>query len=82
MKDTYSIRELQRDTAGAVREAEDGILATVTRNDRPVAPVISSERLGSLLEAMELLADQAFGGELRKLQRGKLKFYPADELAD
>ena len=82
MKDTYSIRELQRDTAGVVREAEGGSLVTVTRNDVPVAHVISSERLGALLETMELLSDQAFGRELRKLQRGKVKFYPLSDLAD
>ena len=82
VKDTYSIRELQRDTAGAVRVAEEGALVTVTRNDRAVAHVISSERLESLLETMEFLGDQAFGRELRKLQRGKLKFHPVDDLAD
>ena len=82
MKDTYSIRELQRDTAGAVREAEAGALVTVTRNDQPVAHVISSERMGALLETMELLADQAFGQELKKLRRGKTKFFPASGLAD
>ena len=82
MKDTYSIRELQRDTAGAVREAEAGVLVTVTRNDHPVAHVISSERLGALLETMELTADPAFARELRKLLRGKQKFYPISALAD
>ncbi len=63
MKDTYSIRELQRDTAGAVREAEAGVLVTVTRNNHPVAHVITSDRLGSLLENKELVADPAFTRE-------------------
>ena len=82
MKDTYSIRELQRDTAGAVREAEAGVLVTVTRNDHPVAHVISTERLGALLETMEFLADPAFAHELRKLLTRKQKFYPVSSLAD
>jgi prevent-host-death family protein len=82
VKDTYSIRELQRDTAGAVREAEAGVLVTVTRNDHPVAHVISADRLGSLLETMELVADPAFARELRKLLSNKQKFHPVSALAD
>jgi len=82
VKDTYSIRELQRDTAGAVREAEAGVLVTVTRNDHPVAHVISAERLGALLETMELTADPAFARELRKLLSRNQKFHPVSALAD
>ena len=74
MKSTYSVKELQRETAAALRTAEEGTLVTVTRNDRPVAHVISSERLGAILETMELLADGAFAVELRKLHGGKQKF--------
>jgi len=82
VKDTYSIRELQRDTAGAVREAEAGALVTITRNDHPVVHVISAERLGALLETMELVSDPAFARELRKLLGGRQKFYPVSSLAD
>lgn len=81
MKDTYSIKELQRETAAVVREAEAGVLVTVTRHDRPVVHVISAERLGAILETMELLADPRFMSQLRHLQERKLKFHPASSLA-
>jgi prevent-host-death family protein len=82
MKDTYSVKELQRETASAIRAAEGGALVTVTRHDRPVAHVISADRLGGLLETMELLADTGFVRQLKLLRKGKLRFHPASSLAD
>ena len=78
MKDTYSVKDLQRETAAAIRTAESGTLVTVTRHDRPVVHVISAARLGGLLESMELLADDKF----KRLRAGKVKFQPATTLAD
>jgi prevent-host-death family protein len=82
VKNTYSIKDLQRDTAAAVRSAESGALVTVTRHDRPVVHVISAERLGGILETMELLADADFTRQFRLLRTGKLRFRPASSLAD
>jgi len=82
VKDTYSIKDLQRDTATAVRTAEGGTLVTVTRFDRPVVHVISAARLGGILETMELLADADFTKQFKLLRAGKLKFHPASSLAD
>ena len=58
------------------------MLVTVTRHARPVVHVISAERLGAMLETMELLANQKFTAQLKKLRAGKLKFRPASSLAD
>ena len=82
MKDTYSVKDLQRETAAAIRTAESGTLVTVTRHDRPVVHVISAARLGGLLESMELLADDKFKAQLKRLRAGKVKFQPATALAD
>jgi antitoxin (DNA-binding transcriptional repressor) of toxin-antitoxin stability system len=82
VKDTYSIKDLQRDTATAVRTAEGGTLVTVTRFDRPVVHVISAARLGGILETMELLADADFTKQFKLLRTGKLKFHPVSSLAD
>jgi len=82
MKDTYSIKELQRETSAAIRTAEEGTLVTITRHDRPVVHVLSAERLGAILEAMELLAEPNFMRQLKNLRAGKLKMYPASSLAD
>ena len=81
MKDTYSVREFRQGTAAAIRTAEMGTLVTITRRDRPVAHVISSARLGRMLETMELLADPDFVRQLRRYRSGKLRFYSADSLS-
>jgi prevent-host-death family protein len=82
MKDTYSVRELQRDTAAAVRAAESGALVTITRHERPVVHVISAERLGGMIETMELLADPKFMAALKKERAGKGKYYPLSSVED
>ena len=82
VKSTYTIKELQRETAAAVRVAEKGALVTITRHDRPVVHVISDERLGAMLETMELLADPDFMRELKRVKAGGQKFHPVSSLAD
>ena len=82
MKDTYTIKELQRETAAAVRMAEKGSLVTVTRHNRPVAHVISDARLGALLETMELLTDPDFVTAWRQEKAGKGRYHAASSLAD
>jgi prevent-host-death family protein len=82
VKNTYSVKELQRETAAALRAAESGRLVTITRHERPVVHVISAERLGAMLETMELLANHKFTAQLEKLRAGKLKFRSASSLAD
>lgn len=80
MKSTYSIRELQRETTAAVRAAESGALVTITRNEKPVVHVISDERLGGLLETLELAANPEFVAAVKKLRTGKLRFHPVSTL--
>lgn len=82
VKNTYTVKELQRETAAALRAAESGMLVTITRHERPVVHVISAERLGAMLETMELLANHKFIAQLEKLRAGKLKFRSASSLAD
>ena len=81
VKSTYTIKELQRETAAAVRAAEKGSLVTITRHDRPVVHVISDERLGALLETMELLTDPDFVTAWQQEKAGQGKYYPASSLA-
>ena len=82
VKSTYTIKELQRETAAAVRAAERGGLVTITRHDRPVVHVISDDRLGAILETMELLADGDFVSAWQQEKAGTGKYYPASRLAD
>ena len=80
VKTTYTLRELQRETASAVHEAESGVLVTVTRHEKPVAHLISDERLGALLETLELAGNPDFTAALTSLKSGKIKFRAASSL--
>jgi antitoxin (DNA-binding transcriptional repressor) of toxin-antitoxin stability system len=80
VKNTYTIRELQRDTASAVSDAESGALVTVTRHDKPVVHLISDERLGALLETLELAGNPEFSAAVHDLKAGRTKFRAASTL--
>ena len=82
MKSTYTIKEAQRELAGLVRTAESGRLATITRHQKPVAYVISPERLNELLETMEILADPEAMKAIRAAEEGRAKTYELNELPD
>jgi prevent-host-death family protein len=82
MKKTYTVKEFQRETAGAVNVAESGTLVTITRRGRPVAHMISDERLSGMFETMELLADPGFIRAMKKLKAGSQAFHSASSLAD
>jgi len=82
MKNFYSVKTLQRGAASAIRAAEAGALVTVTRNDRPVAHIISTAFLRGVMESIELLADGNFTRQRALLRAGKLTFHPASTLAD
>jgi len=77
VKTTYPLRELQRAAASAVHGAESGALVTVTRREKPVAHLISDQRLGALLETLELAGNPDFGAALASLKAGKIKFRAA-----
>jgi prevent-host-death family protein len=82
LKSTYTIKEAQREIATLVRTAETGRLATITRHQKPVAYVISPERLNELLETMEILADSGAMKAIRSAEEGRGKTYDLDELPD
>lgn len=82
MKNTYTIKEAQREIAQVVRSAERGHLATITRHQKPVAYVISPQRLSELLETMELLADPSAMQAIRDAEADRGKVYLAKNLPE
>jgi prevent-host-death family protein len=82
VKSTYTVKEAQRDIAGMVRTAESGRLATITRHEKPVAYVISPERLKELVETMEVLADPDAMKAIREAEAGRTKFIDLKDLPD
>jgi prevent-host-death family protein len=82
MKSAYTIKEAQKNLSAVVRQAEKGGLATITRHHKPVAHVISAERLAAIAETMEILADPEAMKAIRDAESGKSKTYPASVLLD
>src|SRR5216117_367276 len=82
VKNTYSIKEAQRNIAGMVRTAERGNLATITRHQKPVAYVLSPQRLSELLETMEILADAKAMQAIRDAEAGRGKVYDLKDLPE
>jgi len=82
VKNTYTIKEAQRNIVGMVRTAERGNLATITRHQKPVAYVLSPQRLSELLETMEILADPKAMQSIRDAEAGRGKVYELDALPE
>jgi prevent-host-death family protein len=83
MSSTYSIASGQREFPAMVRRAEKGELAVVTRHDKPVAYVISAERMEGMLETMELLANPEFMRALEAERAGRSgRVYTIDDIPD
>ena len=82
MKSAYTIKEAQKNLSAVVRHAERGSLATITRRKKPVAHIISAERLSAIDETMEILADPAAMKAIRDAESGNAKTYPASVLLD
>ena len=53
---------------------------SITRHEKPGAPVISSGRLEALFETMELMADRDFMQAWKREQAGKTRYRPLTAL--
>jgi prevent-host-death family protein len=82
VKRTYTIKEVQRNIAAVVRQAESGSLATITRHAKPVAYIISAERLAAIAETMEILANPKAMKAIRDAESGKGRVYRAEDLPE
>lgn len=82
MKSAYTIKEAQKNLSAVVRQAEKGGLATLTRHHKPVAHVISTERLSAIAETMEILANPEAMKAIRDAKAGKGKVYDAADLPE
>lgn len=79
---TYTIAKGQREFPALVKRAEKGELAVVTRHDKPVAYVISAERMEAMLETMELLANPEFMRAFEADRSGKTAYHRLEAIAE
>ena len=79
MKTTYSITKAQANLPRIVRESVHGLIG-IKKRDETVAFVVSRERMESILETMEILANPKAMKALKDAREGKTKYYPLEIL--
>lgn len=82
MSSTYTIAKGQREFPSLVKRVEKGEFVMVTRHDKPVAYMVSAERMEAMLETMELLANPEFTRVLQTERAGATQYHPLDALND
>ena len=77
MKTTYSITSAQANLPRVVRESENALIK-ITKRDETVAYVVSKERMESILETLEIMANPKAMKALKDAREGKVKYYPLE----
>ena len=79
MADSYTIKTAQQKFSAVVEEAADHPV-TITKQGRAVAVLVSIERMESIAETMELLADRKAMAAIRKHRSGKAVYHDISAL--
>lgn len=79
-RDTYTVAAAQSQLPRLIREAEKGRPIAISRRDRPVAYLLSQERLEAIVETMEILANPAARKAIDDHRTGKTRFLPLSAL--
>ncbi|MBG7607301.1 MAG: type II toxin-antitoxin system prevent-host-death family antitoxin [Verrucomicrobia bacterium] len=79
MADSYTIKTAQQKFSAVVEEAADHPV-TITKQGRAVAVLVSIERMESIAETMELLADRKAMAAIRKHRSGKAAYHDLSAL--
>ncbi|MFH1067324.1 MAG: type II toxin-antitoxin system Phd/YefM family antitoxin [bacterium] len=76
MNSTYSITEAQSRLPKLVKDAQRSNLVAITRHDKTVAYLISSDRLQAIVETLEIMANPQAMKAIRDYEQGKTKLLP------
>jgi prevent-host-death family protein len=79
MPDTYNIKTAQKRFSSLVQEAEEHPV-TITRQGQPVVVMMSLERMESIAETMEILADPKAMEAIRKSRDGRAVYHDVSVL--
>ena len=82
MKTTYTITEAQAKLPMLVREASDADAFAITKHGETVAYLISKERMESVLETLEIMANPEAMKAIRDDRAGRIKYLPLKALDD
>ncbi len=70
MQTTYSVTEAQAGLPSLLKKAQND-LVVITRREKPVAYLVSAERMAAIAETLEIMADPAAMTAVRNARRGK-----------
>ena len=79
MQTTYSVTEAQGALPALLKKAADELIV-ITRRDKPVAYLVSAERMAGIAETLEVMADQKAMDAIRAAQRGEGTYLPLASL--
>ena len=81
MKNTYSVTKAQRELPGLLKAVnEEAATYGITVHDDVKAYLVGKERMDSILETLEILANRDAMGALRDYEAGQANFYGLDVL--
>ncbi len=81
MKNTYSVTKAQRELPGLLKAVnEEAATYGITVHDDVKAYLVGKERMDSILETLEILANRDAMGALRDYEAGQADFYGLDAL--
>ena len=81
MESTYSVTEAQAGLPALLKQAQDEMIV-ITRRDKPVAYLVSAERMSAIAETLEIMADPAAMEAIRRAQAGKGSYLPLSALGE
>ncbi|MFZ4693927.1 MAG: type II toxin-antitoxin system Phd/YefM family antitoxin [Verrucomicrobiia bacterium] len=79
MKSTYSVTEAQARLPALLREAGDTPVV-ITRHEKIAGYLLSPERMGAILETLEIMANPRAMREIRRARAGKGRYHPLVDL--
>lgn len=83
MKNTYSVTKAQRELPGLLKAVNDEAATYgITVHDDVKAYLVGKERMDSILETLEILANRDAMGALQEYEAGQAKFYGLDALEE
>ncbi len=81
MESTYSVTEAQAALPALLKRAQREMIV-IARRDKPVAFLVSAERMAAIAETLEIMADAAAMRAIGKAKQGKGKYLPLSALGE
>jgi prevent-host-death family protein len=82
MGSTHSIAKAQTNFPKLIREVQAGGVATITRKNQAVAFILGRDRMESIVETMEVMANAEAMRAIGDYEAGKTKFLGLGDIRD